>query len=108
MSGMTTRQHLPNRRPSQTVDLDFGGKRYSVGFGFYPDGRLAEAFVSGAKTGSQLDAQLNDAAILISLMLQHDIKPRDIAKSMSRVRVGEAASLIGALADLLTVEAGAG
>ena len=105
---MMARETLPQRRPSLTIDLDFGGKRYSVGFGFYPNGRLAEAFVSGAKTGSQLDAQLNDAAILISLMLQHDIEPSDIAKSMSRVRDRVAASPIGALADLLEVEAGRG
>ena len=60
----------------------------------------------GAREGSQLDALLDDSSILISLLLQHGIEPAEISKSMSRIRDGEAASVIGALADLLAAEAG--
>ena len=55
-----------------------------------------------------MDAILDDSSVALSLLLQHGVKPCNIAKSMSRVRDGDAASVIGALADLLTAEAGAG
>ena len=102
---MTTREVLPARRPCLTVNLDFGGRNYAVGIGFYPDGRLAEAFVSGEVSGSMMGALLNDAAILVSLLLQFGVEPRAIAKSMSMVGDGQPASPVGALADLIASEA---
>lgn len=103
---MTARKHLPTRRPNQTVDLDFGGQRYAATVGFDRDGALAEVFMKGAKTGSQMDALLDDAAILISLLLQHGVQPSAFAKSMGRVRKGEPTSVIGMLVGLLTTETG--
>ena len=102
---MTTRQHLPNRRPNETVELIFSGTRYAVTVGFYPtDGRVGELFTHGAKVGSSMDAILDDACVGLSLLLQCGIKPAAISKSMSRIHDGEPASIIGALADLLEAE----
>ena len=100
------RERLPNRRPSETVELEFEGVEFAICVGFYFDGRPAEVFTTGAKVGSHLDAILDDASILVSLLLQHEVAPAAIAKSMSRVdRSGEPGSIVGALADLLAHEA---
>ena len=37
------RERLPPRRPNETVELEYGGARYAVTIGFYPDGP-GEAF----------------------------------------------------------------
>ena len=103
---MTTRESLSQRRPSLTVDLNFGGRRYAATIGYFPDGRPSEVFAKGAKIGSGMDAILDDASILVSLLLQHGVEPAAISKSMSRIRDGEAASVVGALANLIASEAG--
>ncbi|MEI8396857.1 MAG: ribonucleotide reductase [Rhodospirillaceae bacterium] len=111
-----TRTRLPDRRPNETIDLFFGGLRFSVSFGFYPDGRIGEVFASGAKSGCDMDYLLDDACVALSLLLQHGVEPAVLANSMGRteeIAVGHfrsdsglpatrPASIIGALADRLT------
>ncbi len=101
------RQRLPNRRPNQTVELIYDGTRYEVTVGFHPaTGKAREVFCHGAKAGSSMDAILDDACILLSILLQHDIAPASLAASMGRLGEGQQrASVIGALAELLAQEA---
>ena len=101
-----TRERLPQRRPNLTVDLDFDGTRYAVTVGYRVDGRPGEVFTHGAKVGSMMDALLDDACVVVSLLLQHGVQPRDHAGSMGRLGdAGAPASIIGALADLLATAA---
>ena len=79
----------------------FEGQRYHATIGFDPDGRPKEVFCHGAKIGSHMDLLLDDACVALSLLLQHGIKPRDLAHSMGRLKDGMAASVIGALVDLV-------
>jgi hypothetical protein len=95
-----TRARLPNRRAAETVELEHAGMRFTVTVGFYPDGRPGEVFVHGTKTGSTLDALLNDACVLVSLLMQHGIEPKEFATSMGRLGNAEPASVIGAVVDL--------
>ena len=96
------RQRLPNRRRNETVSVTHGGRAYAVTLGFDPaTGEIREIF-SGAKVGSAMDAILDDACIILSIMLQHGIKPSSIVGSMGRLGPGgEPASIIGRLAGLL-------
>ncbi len=96
------RQRLPNRRENETVDLVFDGHRYHVTVGFVLDGRPREVFCHGGKVGSGMDLILDDACVALSLLLQHGIEPRDLAHSMGRLGEGAAASIIGALVDLVS------
>jgi hypothetical protein len=95
-----TRTRLPNRRAAQTVELEHGGQRFTVTVGFYPDGRPGEVFVHGIRTGSNLDALLADACVVVSCLMQHGVEPREIASSMGRLGNAEPASIIGAVIDL--------
>jgi hypothetical protein len=101
------RQRLPNRRPSITADLVHDGRAYAVTMGFDPrDGCLREVFTHGAKAGSTMDGILDDVCVVLSLLLQHGVEPLALASSMGRLGDGKApASIVGALADLLTREA---
>src|SRR5262245_23917264 len=95
-----TRQRLPNRRPAETVELGHNGSRFTVTIGFYPDGRPGEVFTHGIRSGSNLDALLADACVVVSCLIQHGVEPREIASSMGRLGNAEPASIIGAMIDL--------
>ena len=98
-----TRDRLPDRRPNETTTLVFGGLRFAVAIGFFPDGRPGEVFASGVKSGCDLDYLLDDACVALSLLLQHGVAPAALARSMGRSGDGTTpASIIGALADRLT------
>lgn len=82
------RKTLPDRRPNTTVKLKHKGHTFHVTIGVdHRTGQVAEVFGTTAKAGSDFDALLQDACILISLALQTGWKPEDVAKSLSRAPV---------------------
>lgn len=83
------RHRLPDRRPSETVTVDRNGIRIAVSAGYCPKtGQLLEIFVAGGKEGSETRHVLEDAAVLVSIGLQHGI-PLDVMRhSLSRVPAG--------------------
>jgi hypothetical protein len=101
------RRRLPNRRRAETIDIEVSGQRVSAMVGFYPNGRPAELFLSGAKDGSGLAAILADAAVIVSIALQHGILASELRKSVGRLPeivdgpAVLAASLIGQALDLV-------
>ena len=101
------RERLPNRREStihriEHVTPEGGGFVLEVAVAHFADGRVAEVFVTdpGTKSGSLLAAILNDAAITISLFLQHGGRIDDLAKSLGRSDNGAPVSPLGAVVDL--------
>jgi hypothetical protein len=64
------RERLPDRRRASTRSFVHQGMRFTVCGGYYPDGRLAEIFVSSDKPGSDLESLGRDAAVVASLALQ--------------------------------------
>ena len=103
-----TRRRLPNLRPNQSVDVVFEGARYTVTIGYRQDGTPAEVFCHGAKSGSAMDRLLDDACVALSLLLQHGVDPVALAHSMGRLQDGAAASIIGAMVDIMTARHGQG
>ena len=100
------REPLPTRRPNETVDLRFAGRRFHVTIGYRDDGQPAEVFAHGAKVGSTMDAILDDASVALSLLLQFGVEPGRLAASMGRLGDDHRpASIIAALADLLAERA---
>ena len=76
-----TRTRLPDRRAAETAMLEHSGTRFMVTIGFYPDGRPGEVFTHGARSGSNLDALLADACVVVSCLIQHgaEIQPESVA-----------------------------
>ena len=80
------RHRLPGRRPSLKQELQVGGQSFTVDIGFDPKtGCPRELFLVAGKEGSMLTALLADAAVVISVALQHGVPATALAKSMGRL-----------------------
>ena len=102
---MTARQHLPDRRPHELRDFEFGGIRYVAGIGHLGDGSVGEIFLNPAgKVGADLEAHAPDAAITASLCLQHG-RPLDaLRKGLTRTGNGGPGSALSYILDRLAAE----
>ena len=115
-----TRKRLPNRRRSETTTIHFRRRAYILTVGFDQDGRARETFVDPeAAAGSDTALELADAAVLISILLQHGETPAALARSLSQVpeiqdgqlvtRPGSAAgAILAALAAIPDLPPGSG
>ncbi len=80
------RQRLPNRRPSHTETLEVAGQAFTATVGFDPKtNRPCEVFLTAGKEGSLINAMLADAAVAISVALQHGVSAKALAKSIGRL-----------------------
>ena len=77
------REHLPNRRDNFSFSFEFEQHRYRATAGHFPDGRLAEIFLDCGKVGTPLQLTAENAAILVSLLLQHSVDPETILHSVA-------------------------
>lgn len=109
------RERLPERRPSVTFPLVFhpldgNSQHYRCTASFaLVDGimRVREVFANGSAITSREDIAARDAAILVSLHLQHGGDLQALADAMSRGEDGRPHGLAGALCDgLLHIEKG--
>lgn len=107
------REPLPARRPCATLPVEWRGPdgqltTYTMSVGYFADGRPGEIFVGGLKIGSALQALLADAAVVVSIALQHGIPPAALAHSLARVPISDTdtapASPLGAVIEALIGE----
>jgi hypothetical protein len=95
------RDRLPNRRLAEIFDFEHDGILYRATVGRFYNLRPAELFLNCGKSGSAAEAAAQDAAIFVSLMLQHGISLAAITHSIRRNPDGTAASPIGRALDLV-------
>ena len=77
------RKRLPNRRPSHTETLEVSNQVFEATVGFEPaSGEPQELFLNAGKEGSMLNSLLADAAVVISIALQHGISAEALSKSV--------------------------
>ena len=69
--------------------------------GRYDDGRVGEVFITGSKSGSDLEANVRDTAILVSLALQHGVPLATMAAAITREADGSPSTVIGVVLDKL-------
>ncbi|TSD89089.1 hypothetical protein FFK22_008900 [Mycobacterium sp. KBS0706] len=100
---MTDRDRLPQRRQSDTITFDHGGFSYvaTIGYRPEPDGRIGEIFLDSGKTGTALSIATKDAAIAVSLALQHGCTIETLRGAFLRNADGTAAGVMACLFDLL-------
>ena len=79
------RTRLPNRRPSVTQTLEVANQFVNATVGFDEHGRPRELFLMAGKEGSMLNALLADAAVVISVALQHSVSSEALARSVGRL-----------------------
>jgi hypothetical protein len=95
------RATLPNRRAASTFEVKHGSHTVTVTVGYYANGELGEVFVSDPKVGSSMEAIARDAAVLLSIAIQHHVPLETIRHAITREQDGSASSIIGAVLDRL-------
>lgn len=78
------RWKLPDRRPMVVHEVDVDGTTFRIGVGLQPKTfEPREVFIVGPKPGSPLALICEDAAVLISVALQHGLTPASLQKSLA-------------------------
>ena len=78
-----SRRHLPNRRDAQICMFEHDGRRYRATFGTFGSSALAEIFLDSGKADSTLLQHADDSAVSVSLLLQNDVSPDTIKRSIA-------------------------
>jgi hypothetical protein len=99
------RRRLANRRHSISFDFEIAGLKYKATVSHFPDGSLAEVFLSNTKPSSQSDVNARDAAVAASLALQFGCPLEVLKRALLRDPRGKASSPLGAALDLIVEEA---
>jgi hypothetical protein len=103
---MSQRARLPNRRRQESIEFYHAGLGFTLGAGFYSDGRIAEIFLSSHRPGSPIEAIARDAAVTVSIALQFGVDLETIRAGLTRDHDGGPATLLGAALDALAEGAG--
>jgi hypothetical protein len=98
---MMQRHRLPDRRRGETIEFCHDYHRYTLTVGHYRAGRIGEVFLNAHKSGGALEAVARDAAIVVSIALQHGADLGTIRCALTRDSNGTPATLIGAALDAI-------
>ena len=94
------RRVLPRRRAAETFGMQFWNQPFTVTVGFFEDGTPGEVFIDSRKTGGDVEAVARDAAVTLSLGLQHGVPIESLRHAVTRDGAsGAPASIIGAVVD---------
>ena len=96
-----SRRRLAHRRACETLTLECAGLSYVATISRFPDGRLAEVFLSNHKAGSAADTAARDSAIVFSFAVQHGADPEAIRRALCRDSQGRANGPLGVALDLI-------
>jgi ribonucleoside-diphosphate reductase alpha chain len=102
---MTARRRLANRRASETFSFDWLGMEFTATISRFPDGSLAEIFLTNHKTGSHADTAARDSAVVASLALQHGTPVETLRRALLRDSQGNASGPLGVALDTIAGEA---
>ena len=101
------RRTLPQRRAAETFDMRFWNQPFTVTVGFYADGTPGEVFID-SRSGGDVEAVARDAAVTLSLGLQHGVPIESIRHAVTRGVSEEPASILGAVVDCITTKSCSG
>jgi hypothetical protein len=93
------RRTLPQRRAAETFTVVCRNQPVTITAGFYDDGAVGEVFIDTGKSGADLAHVARDAAVVISLALQHGVSIETIRHAVTICNDGSPASILGAVVD---------
>ena len=94
------RERLPNRRFSETFDVELGGRKYRCSYSRFPDGRLAEVFISNNRVNSDRTPPRKTVRSFAA-SLQFGVPLETIRRALMRDAQGRASGPLGIALDLL-------
>jgi hypothetical protein len=89
-----SRTRLPDRRGARIMTFQHDGRTYRATSGSLANGVLGEVFLDIDRPDSTLQQHADDSAVLVSLLLQNNVAPAVIRRSIS----GPGRRWIGSLA----------
>lgn len=92
------RTPLPNRRYGLTVPVEHRNQTFDCTFSWDDSGHIREAFMRSTKEGNDFSAVMVDAAIALSMLLQHGYSMADMVKAFGETATGAPQSALGAIA----------
>jgi hypothetical protein len=95
------RRRLPDRRSSETFDIESQGLQFTVSASRFADGALAEIFITNDKAGSMAGTNAADAAVVCSIALQHGVPLDTIRRALMRDSKSTALGPLGTALDKL-------
>ena len=95
------RQTLENSRNHEIIKFVFRGRDYLVGFGRFPDGRIAEVFIDSVKGGADAIADARDAAVCFSIAAQYGAPMSVVREALTRNENNVATGILGAALDAI-------
>jgi hypothetical protein len=95
------RQRLANRHECESFVFEHLGREFTAYFSRH-EGRFAELFLRGWKSGSDMESMIDEDAIKTSVLLQHGYSVDDLRKSQVKEPNGRGSTAIGRLLDLLS------
>ncbi len=101
------REVLPKRRFTETRDFMHQNDPYTLSIGYFEDGRPAEVFINHKMNESALGVLAHDAAVLISIALQHGSSVRELRAAIARTENevdSPPQSVVGTVLDILAGE----
>jgi len=98
---MTARERLPNQRACESIEFRHAGLNFTLSAGRFPDGRVAEIFLSSHKPGSPIEAIARDASVTVSIAIQFGVPIETIRDALTKDHDGGPATAIGAALDAL-------
>jgi hypothetical protein len=98
---IAARNRLPNRRASETFELDVAGLHYTATVSRFDDGRIGEVFLNNHKSNSSADVAARDSAIVFSIAVQYGADIETIRWALCRDSQGRASGPLGVVLDRL-------
>jgi hypothetical protein len=98
---MSERRRLPNRRLSETFEIEAQGLTYTATVSRFDDGGVAEVFLQNHKAGSMAGINASDAAVVASIALQFGAPLEVIRRALMRDAQGRASGPLGTVLDRL-------
>ena len=98
---MTARRRLPNRRASESFEIDAQGLAFTATVSRFDDGGVAEIFLQNHKAGSAAGINAADSAVVASIALQYGVPLDVIRRALMRDSHGRASGPLGVALDRL-------
>jgi hypothetical protein len=107
ISSTAIRERLPNRRRSESFEIEVSGLRYTATVGRFRDGRIGELFLNNHKSNSAADANARDSAVAASLAFQFGCPLEVLQHALLRDSAGHPSTPLGAALDIIANHKGA-
>jgi len=98
---MIERRRLPNRRASDTFEIESQGLVFTATVSRATDGSVQEIFLQNHKAGSMAGINAQDAAVVCSIALQYGVPLDVIRRALMRDAQGRASGPLGTVLDAL-------